>query len=184
MQDFSVEGVRQMLGGGNFPGRNVILLFGIARKFWVIFQNITLKLTKIFKIIEKLLETQISQKYSNPMGMACIFFQKDNNSLLSVPACSSPHNSQNWVAIFWGETLQRLFENNVYKNAGYNVLSTQFGKKLLEKYQVWSCKGISFQIYFIISFADLAKNIRIVEIYFRPEGRGLGTRPYLICDSP
>ena len=53
MQDFSVEGVRQMFGGPIFEGRNEILLLGKVLKFRVIFQKYVLKFIKTWKIIEK-----------------------------------------------------------------------------------------------------------------------------------
>ena len=47
MLDLSVEGVRQMFGGGPiFRGWNEILLLGKALKFGVIFQKYELKLIK------------------------------------------------------------------------------------------------------------------------------------------
>ena len=49
MQDFSAEGVRQMLGGPIFEGRNEILLLGKALKLGAIFQKYGLKLIKIWK---------------------------------------------------------------------------------------------------------------------------------------
>ena len=56
MQDFSVEGVRKMLGGPIFRGWNEILLLGKALKFGVIFKKYALKLIKNLKHIEKIRE--------------------------------------------------------------------------------------------------------------------------------
>ena len=57
MQDFSVEGVRQMFGVGPiFRGWNEILLLGKALKFGVIFPKLALKLIEICKIIGKIRE--------------------------------------------------------------------------------------------------------------------------------
>ena len=66
MQDFSVEGVRQMLRGAIFRGWNEILLLGKALKFGVIFQKFALKLIKISKIIGKIREKcKFSGKFFN-----------------------------------------------------------------------------------------------------------------------
>ena len=64
MQDFTVEGVHKMFGGGPiFRGWNEILLLGKALKFGVIFQKYALKLIKKLKNIEKIREKmQIFQK--------------------------------------------------------------------------------------------------------------------------
>ena len=56
MQDFSVEGVRQMFVGPIFRGWNEILLLGKVLKFGVNFKNFALKLIIIFKIIGKIRE--------------------------------------------------------------------------------------------------------------------------------
>ena len=56
MQDFFGEWVHQMFGGSIFDGRNEILLLGKALKFSAIFQKHALKLTKIWKTIEKIRE--------------------------------------------------------------------------------------------------------------------------------
>ena len=56
MQDFSVEDGPENVWGPIFEGRNEILLLGKALKFRVNFQKCALKLIKIWKIIEKILE--------------------------------------------------------------------------------------------------------------------------------
>ena len=64
MQDFSVEGVHKMFGGGPiFRGWNEILLLGKALTFGVIFQKYALNLIKNWKNFEKIREKmQIFQK--------------------------------------------------------------------------------------------------------------------------
>ena len=49
MQDFLVDGVKDMRRAPIFEGRNEILLLGKALKFRVIFQRYALKLIKIRK---------------------------------------------------------------------------------------------------------------------------------------
>ena len=64
MQDFSIEGGPQNVGGGPiFRGGIEFLLLGKALKFGVIFQKYALKLIKNWKKIEKIREKmQIFQK--------------------------------------------------------------------------------------------------------------------------
>ena len=53
MQDFSVEGGPQNVGGATIRRWNEILLLGKALKFGVIFQNFALKFKKIAKSLGK-----------------------------------------------------------------------------------------------------------------------------------
>ena len=70
MQDFPVEGVRQMFGCPIFEGRNEILLWGKALKFGGIYQKYALKLIKIWKIIEKILEK--NAKFSETLNFLAV----------------------------------------------------------------------------------------------------------------
>ena len=49
MQDFSVEGVRQMFGRSDFLGGNEILLLGKSGKIWGNFSKICIKINKNLK---------------------------------------------------------------------------------------------------------------------------------------
>ena len=65
MQDFSVEGVRQMFEGSVFRESGQNFLLSEALKFGGIFQNFALKLFKILKIMEKISEKiqKIQEKF-------------------------------------------------------------------------------------------------------------------------
>ena len=82
MQDFSVEGVRQMFWGVRFlERRNDILLLGKALKFGVNFQEDALKSIKFEKLLRKLEKNTKFLERISIWGQSKIFSIWENDGI-------------------------------------------------------------------------------------------------------